>query len=126
MPKGYPKEKAPPANGKPISKMEAMRQIFDARGYDIKPLEIQSHLKKEFGINMTTTVISSYKTTITSKRKGKRGKKKMSAIAAESQAAPAPVSRAGGITVEDIRAVKELAKRIGADKVRQLAEVLAK
>lgn len=129
MPKGYPKAKAPQtasANGKPISKMEAMRQVFDAYGSEIKPLEIQGHLKKQFGIDMSTTVISSYKTTITSKKKGKKGKKKAAATTETPKASPAPVSRAGGITLDDIRAVKELANRIGADKVRQLAEVLAK
>ena len=31
----------------------------------------------------------------------------------------------GGISVEDIRAVKALVDRIGADSVRELAEVLA-
>jgi hypothetical protein len=34
-------------------------------------------------------------------------------------------SSAGSISLADIKAVKELAAKIGADKVRQLAEVLA-
>jgi hypothetical protein len=127
MPKGYPKAKAQPAspsNSKSISKMEAMRQIFKQYGYDIKPLEIQAHLKEKFGIAMSTTVISSYKTTITSKKRGRRGKKKTAPSTDTPKAAP--VARAAGITVDDIRAVKELAHRIGADKLRELAEVLAK
>jgi hypothetical protein len=37
---------------------------------------------------------------------------------------PATAS-AGGISLADIKAVKELEAKIGADKVRQLAEVLA-
>lgn len=126
MPKGYPKSKAATSNGKPISKMEAMRQVFDAYGYEIKPLEIQGHLKKTFGIDMDPKVISSYKTSILSKKKGKRGRKKMATSMGAPQVAVAPVARAGGITIDDIRAVRELANRIGADKVRQLAEVLAK
>lgn len=129
MPKGYPKAKAQQAgssDGKTISKMEAMRQVFDAYGYDIKPLEIQGHLKKTFGIDMDPKVISSYKTSILSKKKGKKGRKKTAAATETPQMAAAPVSHAGGITIDDIRAVRELAYRIGADKVRQLAEVLAK
>lgn len=129
MPKGYPKAKGPQAgssDGKSISKMEAMRQVFDAYGYEIKPLEIQGHLKKTFGINMDPKVISSYKTSILSKKKGKRGRKKMATGAGAPPTAAGPVARVGGITIDDIRAVSELANRIGADKVRQLAEVLAK
>lgn len=126
MPKGYPKAKSSSSNGKPISKMEAMRQIFQAHGYDIKPVEIQEHLKRQFGIDMTTKLISVYKTTITSKKTGKRGRKKMATSAAGTQAAAAPVARAKGITIDDIRAVRELASRIGAEKLWELAEVLAK
>src|SRR4051794_15566115 len=111
MPKGYPKAKVATANGKPISKMEAMRQVFDAYGTDLKPLEIQGHLKKNFGIKMDPKVISSYKTSILSKKKGKRGGKKSATTAGAPQTAGAPVSRAGGITIDDIRAVRELANR---------------
>jgi len=35
-------------------------------------------------------------------------------------------SSAGGISLEDIQAVKALADKLGAEKVQQLAEVLAK
>lgn len=130
MPKGYPKAKASQtatANGQTISKMEAMRQVLDAYGTKIKPLEIKDHLKKQFSIDMDTKVISSYKTSILSKKKGKKGKKVRGSQATTPQTSPAaPVSRSGGITLDDIRAVKELADRLGADKLRQLAEVLAK
>ena len=39
--------------------------------------------------------------------------------------AAAPAANAG-ITVEDIRAIKELAERLGADKVKELTEVLGR
>lgn len=35
-------------------------------------------------------------------------------------------SRAGGISLDDIQAVKNLADKLGAEKVEQLAKVLAK
>ena len=35
-------------------------------------------------------------------------------------------SSAGGISLEDIQAVKHLADKLGAEKVKQLAQVLAK
>lgn len=129
MPKGYPKAKPPQStssNGESISKMEAMRQVLDAHGVDIKPLEIQEHLKKQFGIDMDTKLISTYKTTITTKKKGKKVKKKMAASVDVPQAAAAPIARTRGITIDDIHAVLKLANRIGAEKLRELAEVLAK
>ena len=35
-------------------------------------------------------------------------------------------SSTGGISIDDIRAVRDLAEKIGAEKVKQLAQVLAK
>jgi len=64
-------------------------------------------------------MVSNYKSLIL--RKARRKKRKVTGEAK----APA-AARAGGITMEDIQAVKELANRLGADKLRQLAEVLAK
>ena len=38
----------------------------------------------------------------------------------------APTGGVGGITLDDVRAVKEIVDRIGADRVRELADVLSK
>ena len=39
---------------------------------------------------------------------------------------PAAATIANGITLDDIRAVKEVLDKVGAEKVRQLANVLGK
>jgi hypothetical protein len=64
--------------------------------------------------------ISAYKSTLT-KRGAVSGKakKKTSAAPARSQGA------AGGVSVEDIQAVKRLVDRLGANQVQELAQVLA-
>jgi hypothetical protein len=110
------------ANGEAISKMEAVRRILKEFGKDTKPLEIQDHLKKQFRIKMDTSVISTYKGTILKARK-KPGKPKGPK---PSPAMAAPGTFTVEISLDDIRAVKALADKIGAEKVQQLAGVLAK
>jgi hypothetical protein len=111
-----------PANGEAISKMEAVRRVLKEFGKDTKPLEIQDHLKKQYRIKMDASVISTYKGTILKARK-KPGRPKGSK---PSTAAAAAGTITGEITLDDIRAVKDLAEKIGAEKVQQLAGVLAK
>jgi hypothetical protein len=92
-----------------------------ALGSDAKPLAIQAYLKKNFKIAMSTTVISSYKTTIANQAKKKRG----ATGGRKPASAQAAATRTGeGISLEDIAAVKRLCDRMGAEKVRQLAQVL--
>ncbi len=103
-------------NGKPISKMEAMRRTLAELGQDAKSLDIQSHVKSEFGLDMNTNVISAYKSTL----------KKAKKPAVESvPAATASVAKSDvGISVDDLRVIKKMADRIGAAKVKELVEVL--
>jgi hypothetical protein len=127
--------KAPPAktpsaknassNGKAISKMEAVRRILGESGKDTMPIEIQGLLKKQFNIKMDPTVISTYKSSILRQGPGKKkmGRPKGSKTAV-AHSSPRPNGSAS-ITIEDIQAVKELAEKLGADKLRQLTEVLA-
>lgn len=108
------KAKSPKAaNDKGISKMEAVRRALNRLGADAKPLVMKPYIEKEFGIVMDANMISSYKSAIS--RKG---------------ASQSRLNRRGGrgtvggeLSVEDIQAVKDLAERIGADKVRELAEL---
>jgi hypothetical protein len=110
------------ANGKPKSNYAAVSLILADSGNDLKPLDIQEQLKKRFNIKMETSVISNYKSTILRKgAKAKRvGRPKMH------RAVASRASASSTISIEDIKAVKDLAERIGVDKLRQLAEVLAK
>ena len=113
-------------NGQQISKMEAVRRILQQHGNETKPLEIQDELKKKYQISMDTTVISTYKGTILKKAAGGKPAKKPSPAAAKAVAATSAVRTGGGISLDDIKAVKALTDRMGAEKVQQLAAVLAK
>lgn len=108
-----------------ITKAEAVRQTLAELGNDAKPLQIQDHLKTKFGMDMATSVISNYKSVLLKRARGKKARRGSPKAQAEA-AAPNHVSPPDGIRLEDIRAVKQLVDQMGAEKVRQLAEVLAK
>jgi hypothetical protein len=107
-----------------ISKMEAVRRAIATLGKEAKPNDVLGHLKSEFGIDISYDVASTYKSAVLKKMKGKKrgpkpGKKPAAIATANGHAA-------GSISIEDITAVKSLADRLGAEKVWQLAKVLAK
>lgn len=103
-----------------LSKMEAVRRILASSGKDTMPLEIQGLLKKQFNIKMDPTVISNYKSSIL-----RQGSKKKMGRPKGQTAVHSTRANGASISIEDILAVKELAEKLGADKLRQLAEVLA-
>lgn len=105
-------------DAKGLSKLEGVRRALAALGYDATPAGIQAYLKKEYGIAMETGLISNYKSSIKSSGK--------SAVMRKPAGRPAAKSKAGAISVDDVRAVKELADRIGAEELKQLAEMLAR
>jgi len=118
MPRG--KKAAAETNGaQPKNNMDAMRQALATLGKDAMPVDLQKHLKDTWGIDMKTSVISNYKSTILNAKKPAKAAK-----TAAPQVAAKPAAT-GGISIDDITAVKAVVDRLGAEKVRQLAEVLA-
>jgi hypothetical protein len=113
MPRGIPKNRS---NDTVITKTEAVKRALVELGQDAKPLELQKHIKTQFGIHMEPQHISNYKSSFKSAGK--------SALIRKPASRRAPAAAGGGISLEDIRAVKQVVEKIGADKVRQLAEVL--
>lgn len=103
------------------NKMDAVRKTLTELGNDAKPRAIQEHLKSQ-GVTMSTNMISNYKTVIR-KKTGKRGRPRGKRLVIRKTT----VGRGsgGGISLADIQTVKKLTDRIGADKVKELATVLA-
>jgi hypothetical protein len=103
MPRGIPKNKA---NG--MSKMDGMRRALAELGGDAENQDIRKFLKSQLGINMDTKMISNYKTHL-------KAASKSAAIRKPGISAAAPVvpSVADGITLADVRAVRQLAAALG-------------
>jgi hypothetical protein len=112
MPRGISK------NTEGISKMEGVRRAVAQLGYDAAPVDIKKFLKKEFGINMDRVAISGYKSALKTAAKSAKIRK---------PGRPATVSEGNGaFSLDELRTVKQVVEKVGADKVRQLAEVLGK
>ena len=109
------------ADGK-VNKMEAVRQVIAKHGRKTMPVDIVKFVKEEHGADMSADMASNYKSAVLKKRKGKRGPKPGWKTAAADGAKAAEA----GISIHEIAAVKKLCDRMGAEKVKELALVLAK
>jgi hypothetical protein len=122
-----------PAQGG-ISKQEAVRRALAELGENAKPSEIKPFVKERFGIEMSADHISTAKGTILKQAKGKKKRrpaaKKEAAPTAPAPPAPRPGTESGkagaGISLDDIRTVRDLLDRVGADRLRALVELLAR
>ena len=121
---GASAQKAPAGNGqvqeKLTNKAEAIRRALAKLGNKAMPAEIQSFIKSNFGVKMTTPLISVYKSKLT-KTKGKPGRKPK-AVQVTAETAPKPPE--GGVTFKDLRALKEITNRIGPARMRELVGLM--
>jgi hypothetical protein len=143
MPRGIPNKKQEPTagtggpadgaaksggrkKGKGVNKMQCVREALAELGNDAQPKDIQDFLKRKFGLDMNTKFISTYKGSILREaaKKGGAGRR-LAARAPAPKASLKVAGRNGGIGVEDIRAVKGLVDKIGAEAVKELADVLS-
>jgi hypothetical protein len=101
-----------------ISNMEAVRRALAALGPRVRPPEIGAYVRQQFGKVIPPNHISSYKSTLT-----KKGRKTGRAR----DGANGTGRHHGGsdsLSLKDLRAIKELANRIGVARFRELVEVL--
>jgi hypothetical protein len=126
MARGRAKSNGTTGDTKPLTKREAVRRTLETLGDDAKPAEMQGHLREHYGLEMNTNMISSYKSQLTGGT-GRRGKKrgrpaKATATVAAPRAMPA---QAGEVPWRDIRAIKDIAGRLGVKGLRELVEYLS-
>ena len=122
----------PKAKKEGPNKMEAVRQIIKTHGKETMPLDIVKFAKSEHGFTMSPEMASTYKSAalkqlgLSSGRKRRRRRKPGPKPASATASMTKPAPRLGNIRLEDIEAVKRLVDQIGAEKVLDLAKVLAK
>jgi hypothetical protein len=104
------------------NKAEAIRRALAKLGKKAMPAEIQDFIKTHFGVEMTTKLISVYKSKLV-KKKGKPGRKPKEAEAVSSE--PPKHATHEGVSFKDLRTVKELSDRLGPARMRELVELLA-
>jgi hypothetical protein len=102
-----------------ISNMEAVRRALAALGPKAHPPAIGAYVQQHFGRTIPPNHISSYKSTLTKKLR-KPGRPR----AAANGTGRHNGGGSDGLSLKDLRAVKELANRIGVARFRELVEVL--
>jgi len=114
-------------------KVEMVRQALAELGKGAKPLQIRAFVKDRFGAELNTNLISDYKKTLAGKRTRKKkgaapragGQPEPPAAAPPAQAR-APAAARPGISLDDVRLVKELVARLGPGQLRGLIDLLAR
>jgi hypothetical protein len=109
------------AGGKKITKKEAVRRALMTMGPDAAPKDIQGHIKKRFHIDMTTEHIST--------TKGELRKAAAVSSPAGKPAAPAPAAgnpKSKAVEMQDILTLKSLVKRVGAEHLKTLIDVMSR
>jgi hypothetical protein len=95
------------------------------------PTEIAAHVNSAYGLDITTNYVSVIKGELgyTKKRKGRKpGRKPKTEQAAATlpAARPAPAPKEGGLTPQDLRALNDMASRVGGfDRLREFVDVLS-
>src|SRR5262249_679161 len=124
------KQQAGVAGGGP-KKVEMVRRALAGLGKGAKPLQIRAFVKERFGTELDTNLISYYKKRLAGKRKKRQGKKagaqpKQQPAAAPAGQTKAPAAGRSGINLDDLRLVKDLVGRVGAEQLRGLIDLLAR
>ena len=108
---------------------EALKQKITA------PQKISEHLMKEYGVDITPAHVSTIKGNLKKRKGTKRGRPKGSTKKAIAEAAAAaaaavvakaiPAPKAGGLTLNDLRTLNEMARKAGGyGQLRELLDVL--
>jgi len=102
----------------------AIRKYLEANK-DVGPTAAAEAISKEVGKKVTATYVSNIKSTMNggAKKKGRKGRKPGPKAALVSSAMRA--SSNGSVELKSIVAVKELLASMGADKAKQLIDLLA-
>ena len=124
-----------------ISKMDAVRKTLAELGHDARPVTIQEHVKKKFGVEMTLAHVSTYKTSITRAKGNKSAesarkpatqlvatKAMPQTMATSTPAKPSGKSQGpapGSVSLEDIEAVKALVGRLDAGSLKSLIDLMS-
>src|SRR6516162_11065290 len=115
MAKAKTTKQAPAGNGEPVEKLtnkaEAIRRALAKLGNKAMPAEIQDFIKTDFGVEMTTKVISVYKSKLVKKsgKKSKPGRKPKEAGAVIEPILKPAMHEA--VTFKDTPTVNEISNR---------------
>ena len=104
-------------DGAALTQREMVKRALKDLGYDAKTQAIHEHIRDQFKRTLSNNIISSYKSNLRREAgvaKGRGGRPPGRGSAAHR----APLD------VKDVQTIKELVERLGAERVRELIQVL--
>lgn len=104
------------------SKAQAVRDAMAAKGNKAKPGVLSAYLKETFGLEMTNDLISSYRSMI--RKREREGVKKPSRKSASEAPRPAPAVDNKNMSIDEVRILIGLVKRLGKARVTDMIELL--
>jgi hypothetical protein len=107
-----------------LTKRETVRRALAELGPAAKPGEIQAFLREKYHLEMSSNMVSSYKSQLIKKAGGLKKKRGRKSKPARSELAPR-AETTDGVSLKDLHAIKELANRLGVGKLRALIDLLA-
>src|SRR5687767_14115062 len=104
-----------------VGKLDAVRQVLERLGKDTQPAQIREEVKKQFGLDLSRSLVNNYKHHVLHGTK----------VSGQHKPGPRKVVVAAngngrGISRADIQTVKELTERLGADTLQGLIRMLAR
>lgn len=106
-----------------VSKMEAVRQAMAEHGLDVMPSQILEFVKTKFGVTMSPSMVSNYKSTLSKKMAAKSAVLRRPRVARAATAANGSTSPST-ISMEDLTELRRLVDRLGADRIKELTRIL--
>jgi hypothetical protein len=106
-------------------KYQALREALQELGTDAKNNDLAAHIRSKYGAAAVPANMSVAKSNILKKMRGRKGKAKRAGAPAKAKAGPTPSSAgASSVSMDDLRRVKELAVRLGKDRLKEMADLL--
>jgi hypothetical protein len=108
---------------KKIKKKEAVRRSLAKLGTDAPLKDIQADIKKRFGLTMTTNHISTSRGEI----RKEAGKSKSASKTVDTKPAAQPANgKKTTVAMQDVLTLEALVRRVGADHLKTLIDVMSK
>jgi hypothetical protein len=102
-----------------ITIVQMVKSALEELGPDAKPLAIQDNIKTKYGKELSTTIISNYKSVM--KKKAEEGGEKKKG----GPGRPPKSASAGSIAIQDIEELKKLVEKMGAGSVKALLSFMS-
>lgn len=96
---------------KKVSQKSMVMSALERCGWDAKPTDLQAFIKETFQTELAPNIISNYKSQI--KREGR------------SQGGRTRKAHVGGLEIDDFKAVSSLVKKLGAEQVKMMVDVVS-